>query len=106
MDDPSSYTVYHQCTGWALRKGSWRSCQQCRRGTRGRPTTPKPKPRARYTYDEAVDQIDYCAGCGNPIPEDHPEHYCDECLPMRRQRLKSHYPDYSWAWEMEDHDGY
>ena len=79
-------TYYHQCYQWVIKPGRAKDCSSCkRRVPLPQPKPPAPKP--RYTFEEAVDQIDICADCGDGIAEDHEYHHCEKCLPAWLDRI-------------------
>ena len=78
-------TYYHQCQHWMLKPGQAVDCRFCKKGTLRPQGRQVPKP--RYTFEEAVEQIDICADCGNRISEDHEYHHCEKCLPAWLERI-------------------
>jgi hypothetical protein len=81
-----SKTIYHQGLGGSIHKGRKQDCKACL-PKQGRPETVPTTHKPRYTYEEAAELIDRCAGCGKPIPEDHPWHHCAVCLPAWQKRI-------------------
>lgn len=76
--------IYHRCIEWTFQSGPSSECPTCSY----REKKPRRKPaRPRYTYEEAIERIDICAGCGGRISEDSRHHHCEACLPAWLERI-------------------